>query len=142
VAGFLGISNLLSGTPDGGADSYAVIRLEAGASVRVPRASVSGTTPLRVGVRPEKIRLLATDATPPANLNQLPGTVRDASYMGVSTQYQVEIPGGTRVTVYEQNVERATKSELWLPGEQVVMAWSPDHSFIINDAAPATEPVA
>ena len=142
VAGFLGISNLLPGTPDGAADAYALVRLADDTLVRVPRASVTGTEPLRVGVRPEKIRLMEPAAAVPEHLNRLSGTVRDASYMGVSTQYQVEIAGGARVTVYEQNVERATKTELWLPGEAVTLAWSPDHTFIIAGVDPATAPAA
>jgi TOBE domain-containing protein len=56
--------------------------------------------------------------------------VRDASYLGVSTQYLVESRGGT-LTVYEQNVERATKAELWARGDEVQMTWSPDHSFVV-----------
>lgn len=142
VAGFLGISNLLPGTPDGAADAYVLVRLADDTLVRVPRASVTGTEPLRVGVRPEKIRLMEPAAAVPEHLNRLSGTVRDASYMGVSTQYQVEIAGGARVTVYEQNVERATKTELWLPGEAVTLAWSPDHTFIIAGVDPATAPAA
>ena len=39
--------------------------------------------------------------------------------------------GGVRLTVYEQNVERATRSELWARGEEVVLTWSPDHSFVV-----------
>ena len=35
--------------------------------------------------------------------------------------------------VYEQNVERATKSELWAPGEAVQLTWSPDHTFVVHD---------
>jgi spermidine/putrescine transport system ATP-binding protein len=58
------------------------------------------------------------------------GVVRDASYIGVSTQYLVESPGGT-LTVYEQNVERATRAELWARGDQVQLTWSPDHSFVV-----------
>ena len=49
----------------------------------------------------------------------LAGVVQDASYLGVSTQYLVETRGGARVTVYEQNVERATKAELWARGDEV-----------------------
>ena len=56
------------------------------------------------------------------------GVVRDASYLGVSTQYQIEARGGATITVYEQNVERATKAELWAPGEAVQLTWSPDHT--------------
>jgi hypothetical protein len=51
--------------------------------------------------------------------------------MGVSTQYQVDLPGDRRLTVFEQNVERATKAELWEPGEQVVVGWQPQHSFVV-----------
>ena len=84
-----------------------------------PRArSVDGTGDVDIGVRPEKIRLRepAEDDPTPAGHNQLRGVVRDASYLGVSTQYQVEARGGARLTVYEQNVERATRAELWAAG--------------------------
>ena len=69
----------------------------------------------------------------PSGPNQLTGTVRDASYLGVSTQYIVEPPRGERVTVYEQNVERTTRAEFWAPGEAVVLTWSPDHTFASCD---------
>ncbi len=38
------------------------------------------------------------------------------------------------MTVFEQNVERATKAELWTTGEKVVLSWSPDHCFVVEDA--------
>jgi spermidine/putrescine transport system ATP-binding protein len=66
------------------------------------------------------------------------GVIRDASYLGVSTQYQIEARGGATITVYEQNVERATKAELWTRGEAVQMTWSPDHTFVVADE-PALE---
>ena len=47
VAGFLGVSNLLRGTPDGTADGYAVVKMADGAAVRVPTALVDGRTPGR-----------------------------------------------------------------------------------------------
>jgi spermidine/putrescine transport system ATP-binding protein len=137
VAGFLGVSNLLVGRSDGGADSHALVRLADDTLIRVPRAAVTGSGPVQVGVRPEKIRLRDPGETVPERANRLAGTVRDASYMGVSTQYQIEIADGARVTVYEQNVERATRSELWAPGEQVLLTWSPDHTFVIANPADA-----
>jgi hypothetical protein len=39
------------------------------------------------------------------------------------------------LTVYEQNVERATRSELWARGDQVQVTWSPDHSFVVPEPA-------
>jgi spermidine/putrescine transport system ATP-binding protein len=134
VAGFLGVSNLLPVRLDGTADGYAVLRLEDGGAVRAPRALVEGRAGrLSLGVRPEKIRLSEPSAEAPAGANQLDGVVSDASYIGVSTQYIVELRDAKRVTVYEQNVERATKSELWAPGEAVRLSWSPDYSFIVAE---------
>jgi len=37
-----------------------------------------------------------------------------------------------QLTVYEQNVERASRAELWAPGEEVRLTWSPDHSFVVH----------
>jgi spermidine/putrescine transport system ATP-binding protein len=134
VAGFLGVSNLLPATTDGAADGYAVVKLADDTRVRVPQALVNGSSSLQVGIRPEKIRLSEPDKAP-ANANLLRGVIRDASYIGVSTQYIVDASGGARLTVYEQNVERATKAELWAPGEEVSLTWIPDHSFVINEPA-------
>jgi spermidine/putrescine transport system ATP-binding protein len=66
-------------------------------------------------------------------VNRLDGVISHASYLGVSTQYIVQLKDGNRVTVFEQNTERATKAELWATGEQVVLSWQPDHSFIVED---------
>jgi spermidine/putrescine transport system ATP-binding protein len=135
VAGFLGVSNLLSVTADGTADGYAAFRLPDGSPCRVPAALASGRKGnIALGVRPEKIRLTEPDKEIAPGLNRLNGIIAHASYLGVSTQYIVQLPDGNRVTVFEQNVERATKAELWTMGEQVVLSWQPDHSFIVEDA--------
>ena len=132
VAGFLGVSNLLPGSVQGKDDRYATVKLADDTLIRAPSGLVDGRTDISVGVRPEKIRLReSTDDATPAGHNALHGIVRDASYLGVSTQYQVEARGGARLTVYEQNVERATRAELWAPGEEVLLTWSPDHSFVV-----------
>ena len=44
--------------------------------------------------------------------------------------------GGGSLTVYEQNVERATRAELWRPGEAVRLTWSPDHTFVVQSEPP------
>jgi spermidine/putrescine transport system ATP-binding protein len=138
VAGFLGISNLLPGAVEGSDGRYATVRMADATSVRAPSALVGSHADVSVGVRPEKIRLREPADETPDGHNRLPAVVRDASYLGVSTQYQVEARGGARLTVYEQNVERATRAELWAPGEEVLLTWSPDHSFVVVDRSPAT----
>jgi spermidine/putrescine transport system ATP-binding protein len=139
VAGFLGVSNLLPATRTGTADGYATVTLTDATRVRVPAAAINGSDRVEIGVRPEKIRMHALDGAIPDGHNQLDGTVRDASYVGVSTSYVVEARGGTRLTVYEQNVERATRSELWAPGEEVRLSWSPDHTFAVPEDGPTSE---
>ncbi len=136
VAGFLGVSNLLPGTVEGNDGTYSAVRLEDDTRVRAPQALVGSDATVNVGVRPEKIRLHELTADPPAGHNHLSGVVRDASYLGVSTQYLVEARGGARIMVYEQNVERATKAELWAPGEEVQLTWSPDHTFVVRSDGP------
>ena len=64
----------------------------------------------------------------------------DASYMGVSTSYVIETRGGARVMVYEQNIERTTKEELWRRGDQVDLTWIPDHTFVVEAGAPIAGP--
>ena len=70
------------------------------------------------------------DAATTAGHNRLTGAVRAASYLGVSTQYEVQ-SGGDRLTVYEQNTERANRADHWTRGDAVQLTWSPDHSFVV-----------
>ena len=132
VAGFLGVSNLLPGVVDAVADDHTVIRLADDTRVRVPRSGAAPGTKVEAGVRPEKIRLRDAREDGQAGHNTLLGTIRDASYLGVSTSYIVETRSGARITVYEQNVERATRSELWAPGEEVRLTWAPEHTFVLR----------
>ena len=116
VAGFLGVSNLLAGTVDGSADSYALVKLADDTRLRVPAGLVDGKTEIEVGIRPEKVRMNGTDDAIPAAANQLEGVVSDVSYVGVSTQYIVASKSGIPMTVYEQNVERTEPRLALSPG--------------------------
>jgi spermidine/putrescine transport system ATP-binding protein len=139
VAGFLGVSNLLTARLDGRAEGYAVAVLGDETRVRVPEAGApAGDGPVEVGVRPEKIRLHAAEAEAPTRANRLHGRIVDASYLGVSTSYIVEAASGARLTVYEQNVERTEHGSLYRPGDAVQLSWSPDHTFVVRDPSGTT----
>jgi spermidine/putrescine transport system ATP-binding protein len=119
VAGFLGISNLLSGRAEGGGR----VRLSDGTVLRV--AGSNGAGEVSIGIRPEKIRFAQGDE------NTLEGTVAERAYIGVSTQYIVETAAGP-ITVYVQNTDPGAHAAQ--PGDRVTLGWSADATFVVPAA--------
>jgi spermidine/putrescine transport system ATP-binding protein len=139
VAGFLGVSNLLDGEVAERGGTLTTVRLGDGTMLSAPSELVNGAGSVRVGVRPEKLRVLAVDehGTDDADdgLNRLRGTVLDASYIGVSTQYLVETGDGHRLTVYAQNLETGGAAEALADGQRVLLTWKPQHTFVLHGPA-------
>jgi spermidine/putrescine transport system ATP-binding protein len=119
VAGFLGVSNLLSGTVEG-TDS---VRLEDGTLVRAPAAE-GRRGRVAIGFRPEKIRLGGGEQ------NSLTGEVTERAYIGVSTQYIVSTRVGS-ITLYAQNSDPGAGGAQ--PGDTVTLGWSPEATFVVED---------
>ena len=142
VAGFLGVSNLLDGEVVGQSGDMAEVRLTDGKVIRAPSAATNGTSTVRVGIRPEKLRVVPRDGqetSAAAETNTLEGTVLDASYIGVSTQYLVKTRDGHILTVYAQNLTTSGASEVLSDGQDVRVTWNPQHTFVIdNPDRPAT----
>ena len=136
VAGFLGVSNLLEGEVAGADGSLVTVRLHDGTLLRAPAEGVPSSGAVRMGVRPEKLRVDARmEPVASDGLNALSGTVLDASYVGVSTQYLVQTTDGHRLTVYAQNLDTAGAGELLADGQRVVLTWKPQHTFVISGTA-------
>jgi len=126
VAGFLGASNLLPGRIADRARGE--ISLTTGGTIRVaPERIPDDRDEVKVGVRPEKLRLEPVDAPLPEGDNALDTTVQVATYLGVSHQYTLEGPGGARLTAYVQNKDTDAPG----PGANVRVAWRPEHSFVV-----------
>jgi spermidine/putrescine transport system ATP-binding protein len=138
VAGFLGVSNLLEGEVTDRGEALTGVRLKDGTVLRAPSELVNGAGQVRVGVRPEKLRVVAVEEGAATDgeigLNQLGGTILDASYVGVSTQYLVETVDGHRLTVYAQNLETSGVAEALADGQRVRLTWKPQHTFVIEAA--------
>ncbi len=138
VAGFLGVSNLLDGVVVERNGTLTSVRVGDGTILHAPSSQANGAESVRVGVRPEKLRVTAVDenvaTAEDANLNQLHGTVLDASYIGVSTQYIVQTADGHVLTVYAQNLETSGAAEALADGQRVMLSWKPQHSFVIATA--------
>jgi spermidine/putrescine transport system ATP-binding protein len=137
VAGFLGASNLLDGEVTGRDGALATVSLTDGGIVSVPTERVNGQGPsVKVGVRPEKIRLQSEGAELPAGWNSVAGTLSDATFVGVSHQFTVEGPGTRPLSVYAQNLGMES---LPAPGQRVRLLWRPEHTFVVRPSAPLAE---
>jgi len=136
VASFLGVSNLLDGEVVARGAEAADVKLADGAVVRVPAAALNGATRVHVGIRPEKLRVTAagSDRAIDPDANAMDGTILDASYVGVHTQYLVETGDGHKLVVYAQNLETSGSAEVLADGETVTLSWKPQHTFVIDRA--------
>ncbi|MGW4443225.1 ABC transporter ATP-binding protein [Streptomyces sp. NPDC004682] len=136
VANFLGTSNLIEAEVDSRSGDDIVLRAGDG-KLLLPsaRCSAPAATGERVlaGIRPEKIALTHADdaGAVPGGRNRLTGTIADASFIGVSTQYVIDTPVAGALAVYAQNVERDTRL---VPGAEVVLHWNPAHTFALDAA--------
>ena len=127
VANFLGQSNLLPGTVTGADGEHLVVEVR-GQKMRVPRSRcASHDGAVWFGVRPEKLRILSGESRLQGD-NQLSGTVTDASFTGVSTQYLVQLGWDQEITVVQQN----DGTPPLRPGQQVTVQWAPEHGFALD----------
>lgn len=132
VAGFIGVSNFIQGTLDrrngGGVMAFGENqRIKVG----IPADMELGST-VELSVRPEKIRLLELHEEPPEENCVLRGIVRDVVYLGMTTQYKIDIPVlQNQFTVLEQNLQVASDQTLWVPGEEAILTWHPLHNRVL-----------
>ncbi len=113
VAGFVGTSNLLSG------------------SVAEQIVGRSGT----FTVRPEKIRLAELADPVGDDETSATGTIRNVVYLGPDTRYIVALDAGTDLVVTQQNLTTSSMDALAANGRAVRLIWKRVHNFSIRDIA-------
>lgn len=135
VANFLGQSNLFTGAVTSSSGSSIVVDI-AGVKVEVPSARAQRHVGLvTVGARPEKLLLHTAAPKASAGTNVLgPGRVTDVSFSGVSTQYQLAIPGVGIVVVFAQNM---VFGPVVNEGAEVWVSWAVEHGFGLADVPDA-----
>lgn len=131
VANFLGQSNLFTGRVTSSSGTSIVVDV-AGVKLEVPSARAqrhNGT--VTIGVRPEKLILHTSAPRKTAGTNSLgPGRITDVSFSGVSTQYQMAVPGVGLITVFAQNMVFGPVVQ---EGAEVWVSWTVDHAFGLAD---------
>jgi putative spermidine/putrescine transport system ATP-binding protein len=106
VAGFVGVSNLISGAA---------------------AQAITGS-PEMFSIRPEKIHLAEPDAPAPDDMYAINGRIRDVVYLGLFTRYLVELEAGGDLTVIEQNLHTSSREALATRGRPVRLMWYRRHS--------------
>lgn len=109
VAGFVGVSNLLSG-----------------AEAR----AITGSAEM-FAVRPEKIRLCPPDAAVPIDSYSADGHIREVIYLGQHTRYRVELNHGGELVVVEQNLETTSMDALAARDRPARLIWHKAHNRLI-----------
>ena len=130
VANFLGQSNLLEATVKSRDGSIAELDVH-GVSLRLPvDRLVNGASSVWLGVRPEKLRLVAAGSghDGAGAENRLTGVVTDASFTGLATNYLVRLPWGQELMVVQQNDGTSRVAA----GTQVTLGWAPEHGFALD----------
>jgi putative spermidine/putrescine transport system ATP-binding protein len=105
VAGFVGVSNILSGAA---------------------AAAVAGAPPV-FSIRPEKITIAPAGTPAPADACAVDGTISSVLYLGANTRFHVALAGGGELTVIEQNREETASSALARQGHAVRLLWQRSH---------------
>jgi spermidine/putrescine transport system ATP-binding protein len=122
VAEFLGLSNIWPINPTGPGVA------------ETPLGQLAITTPIGAArmamIRPEKIWIYNDNAIPADKPNIFRGTVREAIYMGASTQYRIEVGAGQSVLALDTNNAAAERS--WRAGEAVAVEIKPDNIMLIE----------
>ena len=128
VANFLGQSNLIKGTITGN-DGDSIIADLYGQKISLPKnRSHAVDNSMYAGIRPEKFRISLLD-TPVSGNVLTGGRIEDVSYIGVSTQYQVEMPWGQELMVFEQNDDGVAPFN---KGDAVNISWAPIFTFALR----------
>jgi len=134
VAGFIGVSNLISFRVDRREGDTLVMDLGDGQRISAAAAGHDGGS-ATITVRPEWIKL--GDAGLNGRDSRVRGTVTDVVYLGSVTQLIVLLPTGERLTVHRLNDEVGANEPT--PGQQVELRWAAEHSYVIAGGAPPRE---
>jgi spermidine/putrescine transport system ATP-binding protein len=134
VADFIGSLNALQVTVDELVGDYALVRIGEGERVVIPvEPGVAAGEPVRVAVRPERVRIGASGDAAPEGGSRLEGTIGEIVYLGMYTQFHVETRAG-RVVSHRLADEVLAPLEV---GSRIVLSWAPEHTAVLGDPIPA-----
>ena len=126
VANFIGQINVFSGVVESVSGDRVTLRTSR--ELRIEAYSQEGAgvdvgAEAQAAVRPEKIRFGG------AGDNASTAEIRQIVYLGVSTQYIAELPGGEKLVLYQQNAQDAENPGV---GEEVPVSWDARNCLVLG----------
>ena len=124
VSDFIGQTNVFSGTVESVSGKRITLSTPSGkveATAREVEVEVGAEA--HAAVRPEKVRF-GSEGDNTSNVR-----VREIVYLGVSTQYIMELPDGEKLVLYQQNSREDANPEI---GEEVSVAWDARNCLILG----------
>ena len=126
VANFIGQINVFSGVVESVSGDRVTLRTSR--EMRIEAYSQEGAgvevgAEAQAAVRPEKIRFGG------AGDNASTAEIRQIVYLGVSTQYIAELPGGEKLVLYQQNAQDAENPGV---GEEVPVSWDARNCLVLG----------
>ena len=129
VADFIGNVNLMDGTLDVDESDHCVIGCADCKHYVGHGITGNPGMGVTVALRPEKIHL--SRHQPADDFNTARGTVREMSYFGSFTVYQLELPSGAMLKVSRANTQRSHEQEFtW--GDEVWAHWSRSAQVVLT----------
>jgi len=117
VAGFVGVSNLISGSV---------------------AEAITGRSGM-FSIRPEKIHMTDPASAVPDHFFAADGIVGEVVYLGMYTRYRVNLDRGGDLTVIQQNLETTSMDGLSTRGQRTRLQWERTHvNRIQQDVLPVT----
>jgi spermidine/putrescine transport system ATP-binding protein len=126
VANFIGQINVFSGVVESVSGDRVTLRTSREMRIEAysqEEAGVEVGAEAQAAVRPEKIRFGG------AGDNASTAEIRQIVYLGVSTQYIAELPGGEKLVLYQQNAQDAENPGV---GEEVPVSWDARNCLVLG----------
>jgi spermidine/putrescine transport system ATP-binding protein len=133
VAGFIGTTNLLTGTVESVDADHAMVRLASTETCVVGRADLAVGRSIELSIRPESVELRPSNGTT-YSPKPIAGEIEQVAYLGGNVQYIVRTRGGLAITAL------ASKAGQRFPvGDAVDVAWPPGEALVLAGRADEQE---
>jgi len=125
VADFIGQTNVFSGTVEAVEGSRVTILTPSGEKVEATMGEVEVGVgqETHAAVRPEKVRFGG------GGDNVMTVEIHQIAYLGVSTQYVADLPGGEKLILYQQNTTEEDHPEI---GDEARVSWDARNCLVLG----------